>query len=156
MTAARVVVGVCAAGVLAAGAVIVKPWEGRELHPYRDIVGVATVCYGHTLRVEDRRYTPAECDKLLESDLARHWRSVSACIRKPITQPQSAAILSWAFNVGVGAACGSTLVRQINAGQPAAVWCKQLLRWNRAGGREVRGLTRRRQAEYLVCTGESA
>ena len=50
---------------------------------------------------------------------------------------------------------GSTLVRQINAGEPPEVWCRQLLRWDKAGGRTVRGLTLRRQAEYRVCIGES-
>ena len=54
-----------------------------------------------------------------------------------------------------GAACGSTLVRQINAGEPPEVWCRQLLRWDKAGGRTVRGLTLRRQAEYRVCIGEA-
>jgi lysozyme len=46
-------------------------------------------------------------------------------------------------------------VRQINAGEPPEVWCRQLLRWDKAGGRTVRGLTLRRQAEYRVCLGEA-
>lgn len=148
-------IALAAAGVIAAAAAIVAPWEGRELVPYRDLVGVATVCYGHTGNVEDRRYTPAECEALLQSDLADHWRGVSRCIHAPLAEHEAAAVLSWTFNVGVGAACGSTLIRQINAGLPAETWCRQLLRWDYAGGKRVRGLTRRRQAEYQTCIGES-
>ena len=64
---------------------------------------------------------------------------------------QGVALLSIGFNIGGRALCRSTLVRLLNAGQPAAIWCKQILRWDKAGGRKIRGLTRRREAEYKVC-----
>jgi lysozyme len=143
-----------AAGALAAllaVAAFVAPWEGRELAPYRDIVGVWTVCYGHTGNVERRTYTPAECDALLRSDAAVALVGVSRCVALPLTEGQWVAIGSWTFNVGVSAACRSTLMRKLNAGMPASVWCKELLRWDRAGGRKVRGLTKRREAEYREC-----
>lgn len=139
------------AAVVAVGA-FVRPWEGRELGPYQDIVGVWTVCDGITRNVEQRRYTNKECDVLLRDEVAIHLRGVAKCIHRELPQHQWVAIGSWTYNVGVGAACNSTLVRKINAGVP---WCAELLKWDRAGGRKVRGLTRRRQAEFEVCEGRA-
>lgn len=152
--APRIVVGTAAA-VLAIAAGLVKPWEGRELVPYRDIVGVWSVCEGITgdAVVPGRHYTGAECDKLLDTELGKHYAGVAKCITYPIRDHEMAAVVSWTFNVGVGAACGSTLVRKINRGEPASSWCAELFRWNRAGGKVVRGLTNRRKAEYKVCMG---
>lgn len=143
-----------AAGALAAivaTTAFIAPWEGRELQPYRDIVGVLTVCYGNTRNVEERRYTPAECEASLRTETARHLLGVARCINRPLDPNEWVALGSWAYNVGETAACRSTLVKKINAGAPAQEWCRELLKWNRAGGREVRGLTRRRQAEYAEC-----
>lgn len=132
-------------------AAFVAPWEGLELRPYRDIVGVLTWCYGETRGTPKAEYTKAECDALLAEGVGQFHAEMRRCIRKPLTEGQWVAVTSWAFNVGTRAACNSTLVRQINAGAPASVWCTQLLRWNRAGGKVVRGLTNRRKAEYEVC-----
>lgn len=145
------------AAVLIAAMMLVAPWEGRALVPYKDIVGVWTVCEGVTGQavVPGRRYSEAECDRLTQDALGRHYRGVMSCIHRPITVNEGAAIVSWAYNVGVGAACGSTLIRMLNAGAPAVVWCQELLRWNKAGGKAVRGLTNRRQAELKVCLGET-
>lgn len=148
------VIGGTVAAVLLAATALIAPWEGRRTDPYRDIVGVWTVCYGQT-GVEMRSYTPAECDAMLRESVARYADAVGKCIHRPLEVHQWAAVTSWAYNVGTGAACGSTLVRQINAGEPPDVWCRQLLRWDKSDGRTVRGLTLRRQAEYRVCIGES-
>ena len=53
--------------------------------------------------------------------------------------------------MGVTAACGSSLIRKLNAGQPPAVWCGELLRWTYSGGRQLKGLVNRRQGEYALC-----
>ena len=137
--------------VLMAAAVFIGDWEGRELVPYRDLVGKLTWCYGETRGTPKAEYTPAECDALLQDAVAGFHAGLSKCIHRPLSEGQAVALLSWTYNVGLGAACNSTLVRQINAGQPPEVWCKQLLRWDYAGGKRVRGLTRRRQAEYREC-----
>lgn len=147
------VVALCATGVLALAAGIIKPWEGYEPKPYRDIVGVLTVCYGHTGGVEQRTYTRAECDALLQSDMGKHWAGVSRCIVAPIKDNEAAAVLSLAFNVGTSAVCRSTLVKKINAGAPPVEFCRELFKWVYAGGRKVRGLERRRAAEYKLCMG---
>lgn len=138
------------AAAIAATVAIVAPWEGQALKPYRDLVGKWTVCYGDTT-VPMREYTPAECAALLETRIGQYMEGIGKCIHGPVTTNQLAALTSWAYNVGVAAACNSTLVRQLNAGQPAAVWCNQLLRWDYSGGKRVRGLTNRREAEHEVC-----
>ena len=148
------VIGGTVAAVLLAAAAIIRPWEGLETDPYEDVVGVWTVCYGQT-GVEMRSYTPDECDAMLRESVARYADAVAKCIHRPLSVHQWAAVTSWAYNVGPASACNSTLVRQVNAGEPPEVWCRQLLRWDKAGGRTVRGLTLRRQAEYRVFIGEA-
>jgi lysozyme len=150
VTAKRGIVAGALAAVIAVAA-FVAPWEGRELEPYRDLVGVWTVCYGHTGDVAARTYTPDECGALLRSDAAVALVGIAGCVHRPLSQGQWVALGSWTYNVGVRAACGSTLVRKINMDRPPAEWCKELLRWDRAGGRKVKGLTRRREAEYREC-----
>ncbi|MFD0738255.1 lysozyme [Lysobacter koreensis] len=154
MSNGKVIVTGVLAGAMAAAlgvASFVKPWEGRRLTPYQDIVGVWTWCEGITRGERQDRYTHAQCDALLRNEVAIHLNGLAQCISRPLEQNEWVAVGSLGFNVGVGALCRSTLVKLINAGQPATVWCRQILRWNKAGGREVRGLTRRRVAEYEVC-----
>lgn len=138
---------------IAAG--VVRPWEGLETEPYFDIVNVATVCYGTTGPevIFGRTYSLPECEALLTGDLRQFAFELDRCVAPgaPMTPQQQAAVLSWAYNVGGKQACSSTLVRKLNAGMPPADWCRELLRWNRAGGKVVRGLTNRRQHEYQIC-----
>jgi lysozyme len=63
---------------------------------------------------------------------------------------QLAASVSLAYNIGTTAFCRSTVARRFNAGQWKA-GCDAFLMWDRAGGRKVRGLTRRREAERAIC-----
>jgi len=94
-----------------------------------------------------------ECAAKLNSRLGVYLTGVSQCIKVPLGERQWAAVLSWTYNVGVAAACNSTLVRKINAGQPAAAWCPELERWVYAGGKRVQGLANRRAAERAMCEG---
>jgi len=143
-----------ASAVLLAGAVaFVGAWEGLSLVAYRDSVGVPTICYGSTrgVRMGDRA-TRAECDAMFTADLIRHETGMRACMRRPDAIPDGAylAFLSWTYNVGTGAACRSTLMRHVNAGNLRAA-CEELPRWNRAGGQVLRGLTNRRTSERAMC-----
>lgn len=148
------IIGSSAAAVIAlAAAALVKPWEGYSPTPYVDMVGVATYCYGDTSRPEKAVYTEQECAEKLNSRLGQYLTGIQACIRVPLQPHQAAALLSWTYNVGVGAACRSALVGRINAGQPAASWCPELDRWVYAGGKRVQGLVNRRAAERRMCEG---
>lgn len=149
-----VVIGGSAATViaLAAGA-LVKPWEGYSPTPYVDMVGVATYCYGDTGRPAKKHYTEQECAEQLNSRLGSYLVGISQCIKQPMREREWAAVLSWAYNVGVGAACKSTLVRRINAGERGPGWCAELDKWVYAGGKRVKGLVNRRAAERNLCEG---
>ena len=148
---------VVAAGVTLAAASLmafVAGWEGDERVAYADKLayGLPTVCNGHTgpdVRVGDV-WSKEQCDAVLVRNLEKHGQGLLKCVKVPLNQNQFDALSSWTFNVGVGAACGSTLVKLLNQKQYTQA-CQQLMRWNRAGGREVRGLTNRRMAERDLC-----
>jgi lysozyme len=89
--------------------------------------------------------------------LSQHAESFQADLRKcigdvPMHQHEWDSIVSWAYNVGTGAACKSTLVRKLQAGDYAGA-CRELLRWNRFKGQPLPGLTIRRQSEFRQCMG---
>lgn len=130
----------------------IKQDEGREYRPYIDIVGVPTVCDGITGPdvIPGKTYTDAECNRLTIKHVEKHGSQLLDCIHVRVTQGLYEALAGWAFNVGVGAACQSTAIRLINQGRYVE-GCKDLLRWNRAGGQVVRGLTIRRERDAQKC-----
>jgi len=130
----------------------VAMWEGTEYVPYRDVVGVLTVCNGYTGPdiIPGRTYGKVECDMLLKKELTEHGMGVLKCTKVPLNQNQYDAFASFTYNVGVGAYCKSTLLRKLNAGDYTGA-CRELLRWDKAGGKVYRGLTKRRQAEMALC-----
>lgn len=147
--------GIASAAVVSAAVPGVSYWEGRSLRAYQDIVGVWTICEGITKGVKPGDVaTSAECDRRLAQELQEHAQGLSACIddkaERQLSVRSSMALLSWTYNVGVGAACRSTLVRKLNQQDWKAV-CPELKRWVNAGGKKIRGLVRRREAEYADC-----
>lgn len=141
-------------GSLAGSALVasVAMWEGTEYVPYKDVVGVLTVCNGYTGPdiIPGKTYGKAECDALLKKELTEHGLGVLKCTKVPLNQNQYDAFASFAYNVGVGAYCRSTLLRKLNSGDYTGA-CHELLRWNKAGGKVYRGLTNRRKAEMALC-----
>lgn len=127
--------------------------EGREYVAYRDVVGVLTVCDGHTGSdiIHGKRYSDAECDALTRADLKRIAAQVDSHINVPTTETQRAAIYSFAYNVGPNAAIKSTLLKKLNARDYRGA-CDELRRWVYAGGRKWKGLVNRREVEHEVCT----
>ena len=145
-----------AAAVLIAAAAFVGPWEGERLEAYLDRIAsppVWTVCYGETKGVRPGdSYTAQQCLDMLSRSLAGYHAQLSKCIPALPQQPQGVqvALTSWTYNVGAGAACGSTLARLANKGDWRGA-CNQLPRWDKAGGKPVKGLTNRRAAEQRLC-----
>lgn len=143
-----------AASVAAGVAAFVGPWEGLFVHPYRDIVGVLTVCYGETEGPFKQTYTPQECRDMLAAKLPRYYAEISSCWgpegEKHLTDNMRIAFTSGAYNFGSGAFCQSAMVTRLIAGNRKGA-CAALLAYDHAGGRKVYGLTRRRQAEYKLC-----
>lgn len=141
------VIGASAAALLIP---LVAQWEGKENDPYRDIVGVMTVCYGET-KVQMRRYTDAECRDMLDKSLAGYAAPVLKCTPGIRQRPGVvAAAVSLSYNVGSAAYCRSTAAKRFNAGNYAG-GCEAMTWFDKAGGRKVRGLTNRRAAEYRIC-----
>lgn len=141
-----------AIGAVAIAASMAASFEGNSPTPYRDATGVLTVCYGHTGGVEMRQYQNTECQALLQKDMAEANAAVHRCIVIPMTIGQEAALTDAAYNIGPNVVCGSTLQRYANAGQWSAA-CEQLTRWDKAGGKQLPGLVKRRAAERALCEG---
>jgi lysozyme len=140
-------------GVAAAAALLVftPRNEGTELKTYRDLGGVLTYCTGATENAQwGKTYTVAECRTQLDRDLARHAEGVVSCVHAPMSDGVAVAMVDTAYNIGVAAFCGSSMARKANAGDMRGA-CESLLLWNRVAGREVRGLTVRRQAAREIC-----
>lgn len=127
--------------------------EGREYVPYKDVVGVITVCDGHTGKdiIPNKRYSDAECDALTKADLERIAKQVNPSIKVKTTETQLAAIYSFSYNVGANAFINSTMLKKLNAGDYSGA-CAELKRWVYAGGKKWKGLMNRRDVEYEVCT----
>lgn len=143
------------AGAVALAVPLVVTFEGYVPWVHRDPIGRLAACYGHDdqTMTPGKRFTAAECQAMLDEDLLKHTEAID-CIKRPLTDGQKAAFLSFAFNVGNSAFCGSTLVRKANAGDMAGA-CAELSRWTLAGGKELPGLVRRRAAERAMCEGKS-
>lgn len=128
----------------------VAGFEGLRTYAYRDAVNIPTICYGETLGVQmgDKK-TEADCKTMLASRLQEFNRGVDRCVHVPMSEARRAAVVSFTYNVGVGALCKSTFAKRLNANDPKA--CDELLKWDKAGGRKLAGLTRRRAAERTLC-----
>ena len=151
MTPRQRLVAKIGAGAVAMVLPVVLLYEGTVHSTYKDPIGIVTVCTGHTgpeLRM-GQRYTKEQCETMLYDDLLKHADALS-CIKTPLADNQKAAFLSFAFNVGNGAFCKSTLARKANAGDLMGA-CAELSRWVMAGGRELPGLVKRRAAERQLC-----
>lgn len=138
------------AGAIALATPFIAGWEGKRNDPYNDIVGIPTVCYGET-RVEMRRYSDTECISMLVKAVGEFAGPVLECTPVLAERPhQLAAATSLAFNIGSGGYCRSTAARRFNAGDIKG-GCDAFLMWNKAGGKVVRGLVNRREAERKLC-----
>lgn len=148
-----------AAAAGAAMALICAPfvagWEsgGRQhLTAYRDMVGVWTICDGETRGVTAGMIeTPAGCAIRLDTRLAEFAGGVARCTPALRGRDEEwAAATSLAYNIGLATYCRSTVDRRFDAGDDRGA-CDAFLMWNKAGGKVVRGLARRRAAERALC-----
>ena len=136
------------------GISLIKRYEGYKTTPYRCPAGLYTVGYGHVigngLQLPDewnRTFSLGEIDELLERDLARFERGVLRYCTVYLTQSQFDALVSFSFNLGLGVLQRSTLRQKLNRGDYDGA-SKEFLKYTRAGGKVLKGLVRRRQAEY--------
>lgn len=139
------------AGAVAALVPLVVYFEGTVNKTYADPIGILTACTGHTgpeLKA-GQTFTPAQCEEMLYQDLLKHADDID-CIKASLTNGQKVAFISFGFNVGKAKLCGSTLAKKANAGDIVGA-CNELRRWTLAGGKELPGLVKRREAERAIC-----
>jgi lysozyme len=144
-----------AAITLSASALVgIATWEGFKSDAYQDIVGVWTIGFGTTADVRPGQKIDAVTALQRKiTDIQKFEGALKQCVKVPLHQYEYDAFLSLAYNIGPSAFCNSTLVRKLNQGDYEGA-CKQILRWNRAGGQVVKGLANRREAEYKQCIGK--
>lgn len=148
--------------VSAAALVGIAGWEGYRARAYDDGTGVQTLGWGSTRREDGSPVqrgdttTPERALIALNRDAQRTARAIAACIGSvPLAQHEFDAFVSLAYNIGPGAFCRSTIFKRLKENPPDyAGACAAIKLWNRAGGRELPGLVKRREAEYRQCMGE--
>lgn len=141
-------------GVIAAAIGLVAAWEGRSLVAYVDPVGIPTICEGYTHGVKlGDVATPEQCDALTEKEVRQALAVVDRSVPQPLPDGVRVALVSFVYNVGPGAYGSSTLLRKLRAGDLAGA-CNQLPLWVYAGGKKLRGLERRREAERQICLSD--
>lgn len=134
-----------------AGLALLKSFESLQTKAYTCPAGVLTIGYGSTgPHVKPGMViTEQEAERLLSVDLVRFEQAVEQSVKVPLTPNQFSALVVFAFNIGVGAFRESTLVKMLNAGDLVGA-ANQFLRWTKAGGRELAGLVKRREAEKAL------
>ena len=125
---------------------LIKHFEGCETEAYLCPAGVPTIGYGHIKGVQmGDVITEAQAEEMLVEELTEYENYIHDCVTAPLNQNQFDAMVSWVFNLGVGNLKSSTLLKTLNIGNYRGV-PEQIMRWNKAGGKVLEGLTRRRQA----------
>lgn len=134
------------------GLALIKRFEGLRLDAYRDAVGVWTIGYGHTSMAgapevrEGLRISEADAHEILARDVDAFARGVRNLVKVELSDPQFSALVSFAYNVGLGGFKRSSVLTAVNASDFDAV-PRRLNLWAKAGGRVLPGLVRRRAAE---------
>ena len=137
------------------GIAVIKQFEGCKLTAYQDSVGVWTIGYGWTQPVDGKPIRAGmtikqeTAERLLKTGLVSYESDVSRLVKVGLTQGQFDALVSFTYNLGARSLSTSTLLRKLNAGDYAGA-SDEFLRWNKAGGKVLNGLTRRREAERAL------
>ena len=137
------------------GIKLIKRWEGFEPKPYLCPASVPTIGYGATyypdnykaVKLTDKSINESYATILLEDMLDMYERGVTRYVNSNINENQFSALVSFAYNCGLGALKSSTLLKKVNANPNDKNISYQFSRWNKGGGRILKGLTKRRQSE---------
>ena len=133
---------------------LIQRFEGLNLKPYKCPAGIWTIGYGSTfysdgkkVQAGDSPISQAEATDLLIETLKHYERSVDSFCRDDINQNQFDALVSFCYNVGAGSLKSSTLLKKVNANPLDATIPAEFMKWNKGGGKVLKGLTERRKAE---------
>jgi lysozyme len=136
------------------GLSLIKKFEGCELQSYKCAAGVWTIGYGSTNGIEeDMEISQERADMLLLEDVEVFEKAVNELVEAPLEQNQFDALVSWTFNLGPTNLKNSTLLKVLNNKNYEEV-PTQIKRWNKANGKVLQGLIRRREAEALLFEGK--
>ena len=143
-----------------AGLDLIKQFEGFRAKPYLCSAKVPTIGYGSTryadgtpVSLRDPAITEAVGLALFKDTLTTYEKGVTKAVKVPLEQYEFDALVSLCYNIGVGNLASSTLVRLLNEDEARIEVARQFLRWNRANGAVIPGLTRRREAEREMFLG---
>lgn len=132
---------------------LVKKFEGASLKAYRDISGIWTIGYGLTSYPSGKKVaqgdtiTQKQADSYFQQVLQKFAQGVEDSVKVPVNNNQFAALVSFAYNVGLGAFRKSTLLKKVNANPKDESIRAEFMKWVNAGGKPSRGLTNRRRIE---------
>ena len=136
------------------GLELIKSFEGLSLKPYVCAGGINTIGYGNTyytngkkVTLQDKPITKQQAEELLKHSLSTYEKAVDSFCRDDISQSNFDALVSFAYNLGNGALQKSTLIKKVNANPKDPSIKDEFLKYNKANGRVLAGLTKRRQAE---------
>jgi len=136
------------------GLSLIKKFEGCELEAYKCAAGVWTIGYGSIKGVKQGdTITQEEADNLLLHEMDEYEGYINDAVNVDLNQNQFDALVSWVFNLGPSNLSSSTLLTRINNKDWKDV-PNQIKRWNKAGGKVLEGLIRRREAEALLFEGK--
>lgn len=131
----------------------IKSFEGFSSTPYQDVAGKLSIGYGHLIKqgesFPDTGIDEEAAQELLAKDTETAQKEVCDAVTADVTQNQYDALVSFTFNLGGGTLLRSTLLERLNNGDYAGC-AAEFPKWNHAGGVEVAGLTRRRDAEMQL------
>jgi len=148
---------------------LLKKWEGFKNYAYNDVAGLLTIGVGHLLTASEKQtkiieingekvrwvegLSADQVNNLLLQDLKPFVKEVNNLVKVPLNQNQFDALVSFIFNIGINAFKSSTLLRKLNDEEYDEVPF-ELLRWNKAGGKPINGLTVRRNNEIKLWNGD--
>jgi len=136
-----------------AGVDLLTHFEGLRLEAYQDSVGVWTIGYGHTKGVTpSMKITESQANNLLKTELIEYQNYINEMVEVKLSQCQFDALVCWVYNLGPTNFKSSTLLTLLNQEVKFQI-PEQIRRWNRAGGKILKGLVRRREAEALMFAG---
>jgi len=133
------------------GLELIAEFEGFSPTIYKDVAGYPTIGFGHLLKENEEKLfqngiTKEQAYELLAKDVKEAENAIIKYVRVPLTQNQFDALVSFVYNVGSGNFQRSTLLKELNAKNYAKA-ADEFLKWTKAGGKEYKGLVRRRQKE---------
>ena len=136
------------------GLALIKKFEGCELKAYQCSAGVWTIGYGHTKDVvEGMEITQEQAEQMLVDELHEYESYINKYVTVALSQNQFDALVSWVYNLGPANLSASTMLKVLNSGEYEDVPA-QMKRWNKAGGKVLEGLIRRREAEACLFIGK--